>query len=46
MPLVNTVTNAGPGGNLTGFDVTPVSDQPSSGSVKGNQTWPLSMLRI
>jgi len=35
MPLVNTVTTAGPEGKRTGFDVTVLSDQSAEGSPKG-----------
>ena len=46
MPLVKTVTRAGPGGKLfTGVEVKEVSDQPAAGSTRRKATWLLSMLR-
>ena len=46
MPLVKTVTNAGPGGKLlTGIEVKVASDQPATGSTGRKATWLLSMLR-
>ncbi len=46
MPLVKTVTKAGPGGKLlTGVEVTAVSDQPAIGSTGRKATWLLSMSR-
>ena len=46
MPLVKTVTKAGPGGkSLTGIEVKAVSDQPATGSTGRKATWLLSMLR-
>ena len=46
MPLVKTVTRAGPGGKLlTGVEVKAVSDQPAIGSTGRKATWLLSMLR-
>ena len=46
MPLVKTVTKAGPGGKLfTGVEVKAVSDQPAIGSTGRKMTWLLSMLR-
>ena len=44
MPFVNTVINAGPAGKLTGLEVRVVSDQPCTGSVRGNRICPLSTL--
>ena len=46
MPLVKTVTRAGPGGKLfTGVEVKEVSDQPAVGSTGRKATWLLSMSR-
>jgi hypothetical protein len=46
MPLVKTVTRAGPGGKLfTGVEVKAVSDHPAIGSTGRKATWLLSMLR-
>ena len=46
MPLVKTVTRAGPGGKLlTGIEVKVVSDQPATGSTGRKATWLLSMER-
>jgi hypothetical protein len=46
MPLVKTVTRAGPGGKLfTGVEVKVMSDQPAIGSTRRNETWLLSMSR-
>ena len=46
MPLVKTVTKAGPGGKLlTGVEAKAVSDQPAVGSTRRKATWLLSMLR-
>jgi len=46
MPLVKTVTKAGPGGKLfTGVEVKLVSDQPAIGSTGRKATWLLSMSR-
>ena len=46
MPLVKTVTRAGPGGkSFTGVEVKLVSDQPAIGSTGRKATWLLSMLR-
>ena len=46
MPLVKTVTRAGPGGKLfTGVEVKLVSDQPAIGSTGRNTTWMLSKSR-
>jgi len=46
MPLVKTVTKAGPGGKLlTGVEVKAVSDQPATGSTGRKVTWLLSMSR-
>jgi hypothetical protein len=46
MPLVKTVTRAGPGGKLlTGIEVKAVSDQPAVGSTGRKATWLLSMSR-
>jgi hypothetical protein len=46
MPLVKTVTKAGPGGKLfTGAEVKEVSDQPAIGSTGRKATWLLSMSR-
>jgi len=46
MPLVKTVTKAGPGGKLfTGLEVKEVSDEPAIGSTGRNATWLLSMAR-
>ena len=46
MPLVKTVTKAGPGGKLlTGVEVKAVSDQPAIGSTGRKATWLLSMSR-
>ncbi len=46
MPLVKTVTRAGPKGKpLTGIDVKAVSDHPAVGSTRRNATWLLSRLR-
>ncbi len=46
MPLVKTVTKAGPGGKLlTGVEVKAVSDQPAVGSTGRKATWLLSMSR-
>ena len=46
MPLVKTVTRAGPGGKLfTGVEVKVVSDQPAIGSTGRKATWLLSMAR-
>ena len=46
MPLVKTVTKAGPGGKLlTGIEVKAVSDQPAIGSTGRKATWLLSMSR-
>src|SRR5438552_14946155 len=46
MPLVKTVTRAGPAGKLfTGVEVNEVSDQPAIGSTGRNATWLLSMAR-
>ena len=46
MPLVKTVTRAGPGGKLfTEVEVKLVSDQPAIGSTGRKATWLLSMLR-
>ena len=44
MPLVKTVTRAGPGGKLfTGLELKVVSDQPAVGSTRRKATWLLSM---
>src|SRR4029077_14255336 len=44
MPLVKTVTRAGPGGKLfTGVEVKVVSDQPAIGSTRRKAIWLLSM---
>jgi hypothetical protein len=46
MPLVKTVTRAGPEGKpLTGIELKAVSDHPTVGSTRRNATWLLSMLR-
>ena len=46
MPLVKTVTKAGPGGKLfTGVEVKEVSDQPTIGSTGRKATWLLSIAR-
>ena len=46
MPLVKTVTRAGPGGKLfTGVEVKVVSDHPAIGSTWRKATWLLSMAR-
>ena len=46
MPLVKTVTKAGPAGKLfTGVEVNVVSDQPAVGSTGRKATWLLSMSR-
>jgi hypothetical protein len=46
MPLVKTVTKAGPGGKLlTGVEVKAVSDQPAVGSTGRKATWLLPMSR-
>ena len=46
MPLVKTVTKAGPGGKLfTGVEVKVVSDQRAMGSTRRKATWLLSMAR-
>ena len=46
MPLVKTVTRAGPGGKLlTGVEVKAVSDQPAVGSTGTKAIWLLSMSR-
>jgi hypothetical protein len=46
IPLVKTVTNAGPGGKLfTGIEVKVVSDQRAMGSTGRKATWLLSMER-
>ena len=46
MPLVKTVTRAGPEGKpVTGREVKLMSDQPSTGSTGRKTTWLLSMLR-
>jgi hypothetical protein len=46
IPLVKTVTKAGPGGKLlTGVEVKAVSDQPAVGSTGRKATWLLSMSR-
>ena len=46
MPLVKTVTRAGPAGkSLTGLEVKVVSDQPAIGSTGKNVTWLLSISR-
>ena len=46
MPLVKTVTKAGPGGKLfTGVEVKVVSDQRAMGSTGRKGTWLLSMAR-
>ena len=46
MPLVKTVTKAGPGGKLlTGVEVKAVSDQPAVGFTGRKATWLLSMSR-
>ena len=46
MPLVKTVTRAGPGGKLfTGVEVKVVSDQPAIGSTGRKATWLLSIAR-
>jgi hypothetical protein len=46
MPLVKTVTRAGPGGKLfTGVEVKVVLDQRAIGSTKRKATWLLSMSR-
>jgi hypothetical protein len=46
IPLVKTVTKAGPGGrSLTGVEVKAVSDQPAVGSTGRKATWLLSMAR-
>jgi len=46
MPLVKTVTRAGPGGKLfTGVEVKEVSDQPTIGSTGRKATWLLSIAR-
>jgi hypothetical protein len=46
MPLVKTVTKAGPGGKLfTGTEVKEVSDQPAIASTGRKATWLLSMAR-
>src|SRR6516164_1832884 len=46
MPLVKTVTRAGPSGKLfSRIEVKPVSDQPVAGSAKSDMTWLLAMLR-
>jgi hypothetical protein len=46
MPLVKTVTKAGPGGKLfTGVEVKVVSDQRAMGSTGRKATWLLSMAR-
>src|SRR5262249_13579637 len=46
IPLVKTVTNAGPGGkSLTGVEAKERSDQPAVGSTGRNATWLLSMSR-
>jgi hypothetical protein len=47
MPLVKTVTKAGPGGKLlTGIEVKAVSDQPGVAVGRRKATWLLSMSRI
>src|SRR5947209_4054188 len=46
MPLVKTVTRAGPGGKLfTGVEVKVVSDHPATGSTGRKATWLLSIAR-
>ena len=46
IPLVKTVTRAGPGGKLfTGVEVKVMSDQPAIGSTGRKATWLLSMSR-
>ena len=46
MPLVKTVTNAGPSGkSLIDVELKVVSDQPAVGSTGRKATWLLSMLR-
>ena len=46
MPLVKTVTKAGPGGkSVTGIELKVVSDQPAIGSTGRKATWLLSMSR-
>ena len=46
IPLVKTVTKAGPGGKLlTGVEAKVVSDQPAIGSTGRKATWLLSMAR-
>ena len=46
MPLVKTVTKAGPAGKLfTGVELKAVSDQPAIGSTGRKATWLLSMAR-
>jgi hypothetical protein len=46
IPLVKTVTKAGPGGKLfSGVEVKEVSDQPAVGSTGRKSTWLLSMAR-
>src|SRR5581483_8851154 len=46
MPLVNTVTRAGPGGNpVTGTELKETSDHPPDASASRNVTWLLSILR-
>jgi hypothetical protein len=46
MPLVKTVTKAGPEGkSFTGIEVKEVSDQPAVGSIGRDATWLLSILR-
>ena len=46
IPLVKTVTNAGPGGKLlTGAESKMVSDQPAIGSAGRKTTWLLSIAR-
>jgi hypothetical protein len=46
MPLVKTVTKAGPGGKLfTGVEVKVVSDQRAMGSTGRKATWLLSIAR-
>ena len=46
IPLVKTVTKAGPGGKLfSGVEVKEVSDQPAVGSTGRKSTWLLSLAR-
>ena len=46
IPLVKTVTNAGPGGkSFTGVEAKELSDQPAIGSTGRNTTWMLSKSR-